>query len=173
MKLPEKIFSRIVLAYLPLAVYSFDLERACQAALLIATVSWVSLFFFWFTRRLFPERFLKEAFFLGLLIWAQAAWTLMGLGPLWIVSVFFLTPLSFLEKEHTTGQTRIFSKEVPGYFWKRTVGGFGFIGFVLLMTGVREGLGLGGRGISFQQPAVTLLLIAALAVLWKNQPFRR
>lgn len=173
MKLPENLFSRSVLAYLPLTVYAFDIERACRAAFLIAIVSWISLLFFWFTRRLFPERFLKAAFFLWLLVWGQSVWTLMRLEPLWILSVFFLMPLSFLEKENKASKVRVFSKEVLRYFWERIVAGFGFVGFVLAVTGIQKGLELGGRGISFQQPAVTFLLIATLAVLWKNQPFRR
>ncbi len=173
MKLPESLFSRSVLAYLPLMAYAFDPPRACQTALLITAVSWISLLFFWFTRRFFPERFLKEAFFLWLLVWGQIVWTLAELEPLWLLSVFFLTPLSFMEKEKRASRARVFSKEVLRYFWERAVAGFGFILFVLIVTGAQKGLEFGGRGISFQQPAVLFLLIAVLASFWKNQPFRR
>ncbi len=173
MKLPETLFSRSLPAYFPFVVYAFDLERSLGVALLVTTVSWASLFLFWFTRRLFPERFLKGAFFLWLLVWAQIVRTSLGLEPLWVLSVFFMTPLSFLEKGNRAGKVRVFSREVPRYFLERAVTGLGFIVLVLVMALVREGLEFGGRGISFQQPAAMFLLIAALAVLWKNQPFRR
>lgn len=173
MKLPETFFSRSVLAYLPLTAYGFGLEGSCQVAFWVTAVSWASSFFFWFTRRLFPERFLKAAFFLWLLVWGQTAWTLMALEPLWVLSVFFLTPLAFLEKGTKVNRVPVFSKEVPRYFRERIVTGFGFIGFVLAVAGVQKGLELCGSGLSFQQPAITFLVIAALAVFWKNQPFRR
>lgn len=173
MRLPENLFSKMTLAALPFTVYAFDLEKTCLVTLLTAGVTWLTLFFFWFTRRLFPKIFLKEAFFLWLLVWAQSFWTLWGLGPLWIMSVFFLAPRSFLEKETNASNISVFSKELPHYLWERIVGGFAFIGFVLFVTWARNVLERNGAGIVFQQPAAVFLFIAALAVFWKCQPFRK
>ncbi|MBU9888343.1 MAG: hypothetical protein KTQ49_00555 [Candidatus Omnitrophica bacterium] len=173
MRLPETFFSRSVLAYLPLTVYGFGLEGVCQIAIWVTAVSWVSLLFFWFTRRLFPAAALKPAFFLWLLVWGQVVWTLMELQPVWVVSVFFLTPFSFLEKDTRSSRIPVFSKEVPRYFGERALAGVGFVGFVLLIAGAQKGLELCGRGDPFQRPSVVFLLIAFVALLWKNQPLRR
>ncbi len=164
----------MLLAYLPFMLYPFDLFRSGVAALWIATFLWISSAFFWFTRRFFPERFLKPAFFLWLLVWAQAIGTVTKLPPLWIVSAFFLMPVSFLETAGKAGRVRIFSKEVPRYFFERALAGLGFLGFATLLTLVREiGESRLGTRLVDQPPAGLLFVIAALAFLWKNQPFRR
>jgi hypothetical protein len=173
MKLPDSLFSRILLAYLPLAVFSFDLLRAGAAAAWIVLFLWITVAFFWFTRRFFPGRSLKPAFCLWLLVWAQAVWTLTKLPPVWILSVYFLMPVSFLEDTAKARPIRLFSKEVPRYFFERVLAGIGFAGFVVAMTVVREicekRLGMQ----AFDQPAGFLLAAAAVAFLWKNQPYGR
>jgi hypothetical protein len=189
------------LAYLPFMIYPYGFFRASIAALWIVTFLWGTATFFWFTRRLFPGHSLKHAFFLWLVVWAQAAWTLTKLPPYWIISVFFLTPVSFLDDTAKPGHVRIFSREVPRsqylsisakrklgpsklpfwkrkkklgrYFFERALAGIGFAGFVMLLALVRE-IGEKCLGIqAFEQPAGTLLVIAAVAFLWKNQPSRR
>ena len=112
MKLPESLFSRMLLAYLPFMVYPYGLFRTGVAALWIVFFLWVTIAFFWFTRRLFPDRSLKCAFLLWLIVWAQAVWTLTKLPPYWIVSVFFLMPVSFMDESVKAQRTQIFSKEV-------------------------------------------------------------
>jgi hypothetical protein len=173
MKLPEGLFSRIFLAYLPFMVYPYGFFKACVAAIWIAMFLWGTVFFFWFTRRFFPDRSLKHAFFLWLVVWAQAAWTLTELPPYWIASVFFLTPVSFLDDKAKAGHVRVFSKKVPRYFFERVLTGIGFAGFVMLLAFVRE-IGENNLGIkAFEQPAGMLFVAAAVAFLWKNQPYRR
>lgn len=201
MKLPETFFSRILLAYLPFIMYPYDLFKAGVAALWVALFLWITATFFWLTRRLFPERSLKHAFFLWLIVWAQAAWILTKLPPYWIASVFFLTPVSFLDDAPKGKHVRVFSKEVPPpqdlsisawrklgpskqpfwerkkklgrYFLDRALSGIGFVGFVAAMVFVREitEKHLGMR--VFQEPAGILLALAAFAFLWKNQPYYR
>ncbi len=73
----------MLLAYLPFMVYPYDPFRSFVAALWVVAFLWFTVFFFWFTRRFFPGRFLKHAFFLWLIVWAQAVWTLTKLPPLW------------------------------------------------------------------------------------------
>jgi hypothetical protein len=59
------------------------------------------------------------------------------------------------------------------YFFERVSAGIGFAGFVMLLALVRE-IGEKRLGIqAFEQPAGTLLVVAAVAFLWKNQPYRR
>jgi hypothetical protein len=172
MKLPESLFSRMLLAYLPFMLYPYGLFRAGVAALWIALFLWVTVGFFWFCRRFFPDRTLKCAFFLWLIVWAQALWTLTRLPPYWIVSVFFLAPVAFLEDTVKPGHVRIFSKKVPRYFFERLLAGIGFAGFVVLLGFVRE---VGEKRLDvrvFEQPAGMLLLITVAAFLWKNQPYR-
>jgi len=200
MKLPESLFSRMLLAYLPFMVYPYGFMKAGVAALWIVVFLWFTVAFFWLTRRLFPERFLKHAFFLWLIVWAQALWTLTKLPPYWIVSVFFLTPVSFLEDaarsgpnthpskrsgdwgrpgrpsrkemKDLDGRVRVFSREVPRDFFERALAGAGFAGFVALLALVRE-TGETYLGIqAFGQPAGMLLGIAAFAFLWKNLSYR-
>lgn len=171
MKLPESLFSRMFLAYLPLAAYPFGLFKTSIAVLWIVLFLWSTVTFFWFTRRFFPGRTLRPAFFLWLLVWTQAVWTLSKLPPVWILSVFFLMPLSFLDDTVKARSFRLFSKEVPRYFFERVLAGVGFAGFVMLMTLARE---VSERRLGmrlFEQPAGFLLLSAALAFLWKNQPY--
>jgi hypothetical protein len=173
MKLPESLFSRMFLAYLPFMVYPYGFFKAGIAALWIAAFLWGTVFFFWFTRRFFPGHFLKHAFFLWLVVWAQAVWILTKLPPYWIASVFFLTPVSFLDDTVKASHVRVFSKNVPRYFFERALTGVGFAGFVMLLALVRE-IGEKSLGIhAFEQPAGMLLVVAAVAFLWKNQPYRR
>jgi len=173
MKLPESLFSRLFLASLPFMLYPFDLFRNGVAAIWIVAFFWVTAAFFWFTRYFFPERSLKPAFFLWLLIWAQAVWTVTKLPPFWVLSVFFLTPVSFLESSDKAGRVRVFSKEVPRYLFERILAGLGFIGFVMLLTFIRE-IFKNHLGMSLtEQPAGLLFVFAGIAFLWKNQPFRR
>ena len=173
MKLPESLFSRMLLAYLPFMVYPYGFFKASVAALWIVAFLWVTVAFFWLTRRFFPDRSLKHAFFLWLIVWAQAVWTLTKLPPYWIVSVFFLTPVSFLEGAAKHSRIRVFSREVPRYFFERVLAGTSFAGFVMLLAFVRE-IGEKRLGIQvFEQPAGMLLVAAAIAFLWKNQPYRR
>ena len=200
MKLPESLFSRLLLAYLPFMLYPYGLLKAGVAALWIVLFLWTTVVFFWLTRRLFPERSLKPAFFLWLIVWAQAMWTLTKLPPYWIASVFFLAPVSFLEDAVKPSRVRIFSKEVPRsqypsivaerrlgpsklpfwerkrkfgrYFLERALAGIGFVAFVLLLALIRE---IGERRLGmklFEQPDGMLLVAAAMAFLWKNQPYR-
>jgi hypothetical protein len=172
MKLPERLFSRMLLAYLPFMVYPYGPFKAGVAALWITAFLWFTVAFFWLTQRFFPARSLKHAFFLWLLVWAQAAWTLTRLPPYWIVSVFFLTPVSFLEDTAKAGHVRVFSQKVPRYFFERALAGVGFAGFVWGMAFIRE-LGEKALGMRvFEQPAGMLLVIAAVAFVWKQQPFR-
>jgi hypothetical protein len=172
MKLPERLFSRLLLAYLPFMLYSYDLFKAGVAALWIVGFLWGTVAFFWFTRRFFPGRSIKPAFFLWLIVWAQAVWTLTKLPPYWIVSVFFLTPVSFLEDAAKPSHVRVFSKKVTRYFFERALAGIGFAGFVMLLTLLREieEKRLGTH--AFEQPAGMLLVLAAVAFLWKNQPYQ-
>ncbi len=171
MKLPESLFSRMFLAYLPFMVYPYGFFKTGVAALWIVAFFWVTVAFFWFTRRLFPDRSLKHAFFLWLIVWAQALWMLTKLPPYWIVSVFFLTPASFLEDTAKPGHVRVFSKQVPRYFFERALTGIGFAGFVMMLTLIRE-IGEKRLGVrAFDQPAGMLLVVAAIAFLWKNQPY--
>ena len=161
------------LAYLPFMVYPYGFFKAGVAAIWIVIFLWGTVFFFWFTRRLFPDRSLKHAFFFWLIVWAQAAWILTRLPPYWIVSVFFLTPVSFLDDTAKVSHVRIFSKKVPRYFFERVLTGAGFAGFVMLLALVRE-VGENSLGIkAFEQPAGMLLVAAAFAFLWKNQPYRK
>ncbi len=189
----------MLLAYLPFMVYSYDLFRTGAAALWIALFLWLTVTFFWLTQHFFPRRSLKPAFFLWLMVWAQAAWTLTKLPPYWIVSVFFLAPVSFLESpvppgphshqakrsgeggpssrpslkrnKNLDGRARVFSGEVPRYFFERALAGTGFAGFVIALALVRE-IGEKHLGIrAFDQPAGMLLGAAVVAFLWKNQPY--
>lgn len=173
MKLPESLFSRMLLAYLPFMIYPYGFFKAGIAALWISVFLWITVLFFWFTWRFFPDRSLKHAFFLWLIVWAQAVWTLTKLPPFWILSVFFLSPVSFLEDAAKANRVRVFSKEIPRYFFERALAGIGFAGFVMVMALVRE-MGEKHMGIeAFEQPAGMLLVIATVAFLWKNQPYRR
>ncbi len=161
----------MLLAYLPFMVYPYGVFKGGVAALWIVAFLWATVAFFWLTRRLFPDRSLKHAFFLWLLVWAQALWTITKLPPYWIVSVFFLIPVSFLEDTAKPGHVRVFSKKVPRYFFERVLTGAGFIGFVLLMALVRE-VGEKRLGIRlFGQPAGMLFVMATVAFVWKNQPY--
>jgi hypothetical protein len=173
MKLPENLFSRMLLAYLPFMVYPHGFFRDGITALWIVVFLWGTVSFFWLTRRFFPDRSTKHAFFLWLVVWAQAVWMLTRLPPYWIVSVFFLTPVSFLDDAAKAGHVRVFSKRVPRYFFERALTGIGFTGFVMLLALVRE-IGKNNLGIeAFEQPAGILLVVAGVAFLWKNQPYRR
>ena len=172
MKLPENLLSRMLLAYLPFMVYPYGLFKAVVAAAWITVFLWITVTFFWFTRRFFLDRSLKHAFVLWLIVWAQAAWTLTKLPPYWIVSVFFLTPVSFLEDAAKPGHVRVFSRKVPRYFFERVLAGIGFAGFVALLTFIREVAEKGLGMQAFQQPAGMLLVIAGVAFLWKNQPYQ-
>lgn len=173
MKLPERLLSRMIFAYLPMMMYAPTLEKTGLAALCVAIVFWATVFFFWFCRRFFPERLLKEAFFLWLLAWAQVVWYGIHLEPFWAVSVFFLTPVSFLDPGHKASRVRVFARVLPRYFWERFLAGFGFIGFVIAMTTVQEMMTKRFGVFVFEQPAGMLLLLAAAAFLWKNQNFHR
>jgi hypothetical protein len=172
MKLPESLFSRLLLAYLPFMLYPLDLFRSGVAALGVVLFLWITATFFWFTHRFFPERSMKPAFFLWLIIWAQAVWTVTKLPPFWILSVFFLMPVSFLEGTGKAGRVCVFSKEVPRYLFERVLAGVSFIAFVAILTLFRETCE-NRLGMSLaDQPAVLLLALAAIAFLWKSQPFR-
>ena len=161
------------MAYLPFIVYAFDVEKAWRAAVCTAVVFWITVFFFWFARHCFPVRVRKEAFFFWLLVWAQAVWYLIKLEPLWVLSIFFLTPVAFLEEERKDSRVRIFSKVLLRYYWETSLAGFGFIGFTIVMA-LLQGVLVGRLGIqSFQQPAGVFLLLAAVALLWKIGLSRR
>jgi len=161
----------MLLAYLPFMVYPYGFFKAGIAALWIVAFLWITIAFFWFTRRLFPDRSLKHAFFLWLLVWAQAMWMLTKLPPYWIASVFFLTPISFLEDTAKPDHVRVFSGKVPRYFFERLLTGAGFVGFVITLAFVREVAEkrLGIR--AFEQPTGMLFVMAAVAFVWKNQPY--
>jgi hypothetical protein len=154
-------------------VYPYGFLKASIAAAWIVAFLWGTVTFFWFTRRLFPERSLKHAFFLWLIVWAQAMWTLTKLPPYWVVSVFFLIPVSFLDDTAKSSHIRVLSREVPRYFFERALAGISFAGFVMLLALVHEIVEkrLGMR--AFEQPAGMLLVAAIVAFLWKKQPYRR
>lgn len=163
----------MLLAYLPFMIYPYGFFRAGTAALWIVLFLWITVTFFWLTRRFFPDRSLKYAFFLWLIVWAQAAWILTKLPPYWILSVFFLTPVSFLDDRMKGKRVRIFSKEVPRYFLERVLSGIGFVGLVTALALVREIAEKRLGAQVFQDPAGMLFALAALAFLWKNQPYHR
>lgn len=173
MKLPENLFSRLLLAYLPFMLYPYGFLKSGVAALWVVLFLWITVAFFWFTRRFFPDRSLKPAFFFWLIVWAQAVWTLTKLPPYWIMSVFFLTPVSFLEDTMKPGHVRVFSKAVPRYFFERALAGISFACFVMFLAFVRE-IAEKHLGMQvFKQPAGMLFVAAAVAFLWKNQPHRK
>lgn len=173
MKLPERFFARLLLAYLPFMVYPYDLFKMGVAAAWVVAFLWITVTFFWMTRRFFPERSLRPAFFLWLIVWGQAAWTLTRLPPVWLVSVFFLMPVSFLDDRAKPDHVRIFSRRVPRYFFERMAAGVGFVAFVAVMTFVRD-LGALRLGMGVvAQTAGLLLVITVIAFLWKNQPYGR
>ncbi len=173
MKLPERFFSRLLLAYLPFLSYPYDLFRMGVAASWVVAFLWITVTFFWMTRPCFPGRTLRPAFFLWLIVWGQAVWTLTQLAPLWLVSVFFLMPVSFLEDRTKPDHVRIFSRRVPRYFFERVAAGLGFVAFVMVMTVARDlasvRFGVDPWGI----PAGIFLAITLIAFLWKNQPYGR
>lgn len=173
MKLPESLLSRVILAYVPFLAYGASFNRMCFAAACVAVVFWVTVFFFWFIRRFFPERFLKQAFFLWLLAWAQAVWYGTSLEPWWMASVFFLTPVSFLEQGNQASHVRVFSRVLPRYFWERFLAGFGFLGFVMALAVLQEVLTQRFKILMFYFPPGMLLLLTGAAFLWKNQSFHR
>jgi len=173
MKLPESLFARILLAYLPFMAYPFDFLRTTVAALWVVSFFWGTVFFFWFTRRFFPERFLKTAFFLWIIVWAQAAWFLTKLQPFWVLSVFLLMPVSFLEPGNRASRIKVFSRVISRYFWERFLTGAGFLGLVLILVITRDFMGHRLQIEIFQQPAGTFLVLAAIAAVWKCQPFER
>ena len=170
MKMPESFFSRAVLAYLPFMAYSLDPERAWWAAALIVGIYWLTLTVFWFTRRLFPEGVVKAVFFLWLGLWGQTAWMLFGLLPFWIVSVFLLVPVGFLDESKTASRLPVFSREVSKYLAERFFSGLGFFAFVGIFEFVGEFLGHFGRFATLRGPAGIFLLIFLVSLLWKNQP---
>ena len=161
----------MLLAYLPFTLYPYGIFKAGVAALWTVAFLWGTVGFFWFTRRLFPGRSVKHAFFLWLIVWAQAVWTLTRLQPYWILSVFFLMPVPFLEDAVKPKHVRVFSREVPRYIFERVLSGIGFAAFVMLMVFVREA-GEKGLGMKiFAQPAGLLFVAAGIAFLWKNHFF--
>lgn len=173
MKLPESLFSRMLLAYLPFMIYPYGFLKSGVAALWIVFFLWSTVTFFWFTRRFFPGRTLKCAFFFWLITWAQAMWTLTKLPPYWIMSVFFLAPVSFLEDTAKPGHIRMFSKKVPRYFFDRALAGIGFAGFVAVLAFARE---IAEKRLAMQAfvgPAGMFFALAVFAFLWKNQPYQR
>lgn len=173
MKLPENLFSRTLLAALPFMISPFDWIRTGVAAVWVVLFFWGTVFFFWFARRFFPERFLKQVFFFWLLIGAQGAWTMAGLQPFWILSVFLLMPVSFLEEKSKAGRIKVFSEVVPQYFWQRFLSGAGFLGFVLLLGFAQDFLSRVLEMRLFQQPAGVFLLLAMASFLWKKQSWER
>ena len=55
----------------------------------------------------------------------------------------------------------------------RVLTGIGFVAFVMLLALLRE-IGEKHLGMhAFEQPAGVLLVITAVAFLWKNQPYQR
>lgn len=168
MKMPESFFSRTVLAYLPFMAYSVDPEAAWVVAALIAIVYWLTLAIFWFPRRLFPAGTGRPVFFLWLGLWAQAAWTLLGLFPLWIVSVFLLVPAGSLEESRSTGRSG--SGAFPKYFSERLLNGLGFFVFAAGLEVAGGFLGNFGRSAALRGPAGIFFLVFLAAFLWKNQP---
>jgi len=191
----------MLLAYLPFMIYPYGFFKTSIAALWIVVFLWFTVAFFWFVRSFFPDRSLKPAFFLWLVVWAQAVWTLTKLPPYWIVSAFFLAPVSFLDDAVNPNHVRVFSKEVPRsqylsisakrklgpskppfwkrrkkfgwYFFERMLTGIGFAGFVMMLALVRE-IAEKHLGIqAFKEPAGMMLVVAAVAFLWKNQPYRK
>ena len=80
-------------------------------------------------------------------------------------------PISFLDDTAKARRVYLFSKEVPRYFFERALAGIGFVVFVTVMTLVRA-VGERRLGIQvFDQPAGFLLVVAAVAFLWKKQPY--
>ncbi len=170
MKIPEKLFSRTILASLPFLIYTFWLYEAVGVALLTVLVFWGTVFFFWYTRRFFPGRFLKAAFLLWLLAWAQALWTLAHLSPFWILSVFLLVPGSFLEQNTKISRVPVFSTAVKKYFLERTINGIGFLILTTLVALLHGFLGHQLQIRIFQTPVGALFLLFAISWAWKNQP---
>lgn len=173
MKLPESLFSRTLLAYVPFMAYPYGFFRSGVAALWIALFLWFTVTFFWLTRRFFPDRTLKHAFFLWLIVWAQAAWMLTRLPPFWILSAFFLTPVAFLDRDGRPEHVRVFSRKVPRYFFERTLGGIGFAAFVMMMAFIREACERGLGMKLFEQPTGLFFAAAGIAFLWKNHLFMK
>ena len=170
MKMPESFFPRAVLAYMPFMAYSFSPESAWQAAALITAVYWLTLIVFWFTRRLFPEGTVKAVFFLWLGFWAQSGWWIFGLPPLWILSVFLLVPVGFLDEEKTAGRQPVFSGALLKYFPERILSGLGFFAFAGILGLCGEFLGSFGHSAALRGPAGVFFLCFLVALLWKNQP---
>ena len=170
MKMPENFFSKAVLAYMPFTAYSFNPEKAWQAAALIVVTYWLTLTVFWFTRRLFPDGTAKPVFFLWLGFWGQAAWTLAGLPPLWIASVFLLIPSGFLNENTPAGRSKNLSGNPRGYLADRLLDGSGFFVFAGGFELAGEFLGNFGRSAALRGPAGIFFLIFLAALLWKNQP---
>ncbi len=170
MKIPENVFSRTLLGYLPVMAMNYDFFHSIVAAGWIVFFLWITVFFFGFFRFCFPPKTLKISFFIWLFVWAQAAWTITKLSPVWIISVFLVVPESFwLEKIKTEKQT-VFSKKIPGFILERFVSGIVFFVLVFIAQGAVWALRNFLGAATSASIIIQFLLLSAISFLYKK-PF--
>jgi len=125
MKMPDSVFSRMLLAWLPFMAYAGSGVSAWRLAAAVAGLYWLSLLFFWPLRRFFPEAGARQVFPFWLALWGQLLWGAAGLAPFWVLSVYLLFPPGALNARKTTA----IPKKQPGYFFGQLIAGAGFFVF--------------------------------------------
>lgn len=173
MKLPEKAFSKIVLASLPFFVYSKEPAQIFTVGTLTVLAFWWTTIFFWCTRFWFPKNLLKIAFLIWLGALAEGAWLLGRINPIWIVSIFLLMPLSFLERKNKAFKEPVFSENVKKYFWERFFCGVGFLGIVVFVGMLQNVLENQMHVDFFKSSPGIFLVFSIIALLRAKQPGER
>lgn len=161
---------KVVLAVLPFVFYGPKTFLLCVPALFVAVFFWVTTLLFWSTKKIFPRKLLKWALILWLGVAVQAAGSLWGLEPYWIVSTFLLIPTEFFHYESKARDLSMFSPKVKKYFLKRFLEGISFVALVLLLVLFHTFISAQSFLNHFPRPAGLYFLICFLAILWKNQP---
>jgi hypothetical protein len=166
------IFSKIILAVLPVLVSMGTLQNALVIGSLVSLCLWGTVIFFMGTRKWFPLKLWP----LGILLWmaavAQIGYYLFHLAPLWVVSLFLLLPEEWVSsgwrfrKRRMPGSSGSRGRFAMGIFWC----GVGFLLLTAYLGISQEILGKSYQIWSFRGPVGTFLLLALAAAVWQNQP---
>lgn len=154
--------SRVFLSALPLlySTAAMQVRGILYMGISIVGLFWVTALFFLFCTPFFPRRFRQAGYVCWLAVLAQAGYVFFGLPPVWIVSLSLLMPSEVFDRRKKGG------KASPKIFLR----GIFFILFLVYLAAFQDLLGARLLIWTFRTPAGSLLLLAAAAFLWKNQP---
>jgi len=171
----DRKFVQLLVAVFPLLGHTLYVGEAFLLGSVITLLMWGTVIMFQLLSAWFPEKLRPFAFFLWILALTQTFYYILGITPLWGISLYLLTPRECLEIEiqkKKRRKKRVLWRFNAVLFRQAFWTGFGFWLMMVYLGSMHELLGDRLLIWGFHHPAGSLLLLAFASFVWQNQPRR-